>query len=537
MSYYARPSHAPSRDAAALPQGRRTPTRGAARGARLCHGRGPAVHPAVPLRGPAVVPSSGRARSRRSAGDARRADRRVAPRAHAAAGLHDLRGPGGRPERSLPRRLVQPAVPGACARGRTPCGAVRRGNPRAARARAREPGLRDPGRGGRGGDPHRAHRPRVSQARRPHVATRAAPDVRGPAGSRSELAGRDGPGRRDLPPRPARASARAARDPLSAGDGRSVGARGRVHRGPALARVRGDLPAAARARAAPRGVARTRCAASPTRSPTRCAPSSRRMLPFKLTDAQKRVRARDRRRPAHAAPDEPAAPGRRRLGEDDRRRAGPARRRRERLAGRAAGADRDPCRAALREPAPDPRRRIDRLPRRPAARIAAGPRAPARVRRPGHGLRPSRRRDARAVRAWRRLPAPGPRRHRRAAPVRRAATRRARGQGHAARRAGDDRDADPALAGADALRRSRPVGDRRAPARPHTGAHRRAHGGRAQARLRAAAARARARAPGVRRRSARRGDGGQGPQGRDRPTPRSSSASSPGCASVWCTGE
>ena len=38
----------------------------------------------------------------------------------------------------------------------------------------------------------------------------------------------------------------------------------------------------------------------------------RRMLPFELTGAQKRVLARDRRRPAVGPPDEPAAAGRRR---------------------------------------------------------------------------------------------------------------------------------------------------------------------------------------------------------------------------------
>ena len=54
-----------------------------------------------------------------------------------------------------------------------------------------------------------------------------------------------------------------------------------------------------------------------------------------------------------------------------------------------------------------------------------------------------------------RLPRAWSRRHRRAAPVRRAAARDAPGQGSASRRAGDDRDADSADARADDLRRSR----------------------------------------------------------------------------------
>ena len=58
------------------------------------------------------------------------------------------------------------------------------------------------------------------------------------------------------------------------------------------------------------------------------------------------------------------------------------------------------------------------------------------------------------------------RRHRRAAPLRRAAARDAARQGAASRRARDDRDADSAHAGADGLRRSRRLGDSRAAAGP-----------------------------------------------------------------------
>ena len=61
--------------------------------------------------------------------------------------------------------------------------------------------------------------------------------------------------------------------------------------------------------------------------------------------------------------------------------------------------------------------------------------------------------------------------HRRAASLRRPAARDAAREGAAARRAGDDGDADSAHARADALRRSRRVGDPRAAAGPPAGQH------------------------------------------------------------------
>ena len=64
-----------------------------------------------------------------------------------------------------------------------------------------------------------------------------------------------------------------------------------------------------------------------------------------------------------------------------------------------------------------------------------------------------------------RVPRARPRRHRRAAPLRRPAARDAAREGAASRRARDDGDADPADAGADGLRRSRRVG-RSASCRP-----------------------------------------------------------------------
>ena len=66
------------------------------------------------------------------------------------------------------------------------------------------------------------------------------------------------------------------------------------------------------------------------------------------------------------------------------------------------------------------------------------------------GAHPPRRRHARAGAGRRGLQAARSRRHRRAAPVRRAAAGDAARQGSASRRAGDDRDADSADAGADA---------------------------------------------------------------------------------------
>ncbi len=73
------------------------------------------------------------------------------------------------------------------------------------------------------------------------------------------------------------------------------------------------------------------------------------------------------------------------------------------------------------------------------------------------GQRRHRHRHPRAARGRRAVRRPRPRRRRRAAPLRRRAARRAHreGRGHAAARAGDDGDADPAHGGDDGLRRPR----------------------------------------------------------------------------------
>ena len=167
----------------------------------------------------------------------------------------------------------------------------------------------------------------------------------------------------------------------------------------------------------------------------------------------------NRRRSAAPAADEPAAAGGRRGGEDDRRAARGARRHGERAAGRVHGADGDSGRAALPQhlaPAS-----AVALSRRPADRRDAGGRQKAAARRGRSRQRQSRRRDA-CARAGRCALSPArPRRHRRAASVRRAAAGDASRQGAVSGRPRDDGDADPADAGADALRRSRRVGDPR----------------------------------------------------------------------------
>ena len=71
------------------------------------------------------------------------------------------------------------------------------------------------------------------------------------------------------------------------------------------------------------------------------------MLPFKPTGAQKRVLGEIARRHGGAAPDEPAAAGRRGQRQDARGRRGRGDRDRERLSGGGAGAHRNPGHAAL----------------------------------------------------------------------------------------------------------------------------------------------------------------------------------------------
>ena len=132
------------------------------------------------------------------------------------------------------------------------------------------------------------------------------------------------------------------------------------------------------------------------------------------------------------------------------------------------------------------------------------------------GRRPARGRHARAGAGGRHVRAPRPGRHRRAASLRRDAAGRAAGQGLEPRRAGDDRDADPAHARADGLRRPGRVGDPRAAAGANAGRDAGDAAVASRRGLRAGAARARRRAPGVRRLPAGRGVGEGRRAGRDR---------------------
>ena len=150
--------------------------------------------------------------------------------------------------------------------------------------------------------------------------------------------------------------------------------------------------------------------------------SARRVLPFKLTAGPEAGAEGDRRRPAAAAADEPAAAGRRRRRQDDRRAAGGARRDGERPAGGVHGADRDSGRAALREHLAAaagvalPRRAADRLDGDAPRAASSSPRSkPARIHLVvgTHAL----------VQGDVPLQAARPRRHRRAASLRRAAAR------------------------------------------------------------------------------------------------------------------
>ena len=183
---------------------------------------------------------------------------------------------------------------------------------------------------------------------------------------------------------------------------------------------------------------------------------------------------RDPRGHGGAPPDAPPAAGRRGLGQDDRRCHGRAHRDRGGLPGRGDGAHRDPGRAAPHDvPASA---RAARRAGDAADLLAQGPRADGPARRRGGRRGGLRGRHARAGPGARGVQAPGLRRGGRAAPLRRRAARAAQGQGRASRRAGHDRHADPAHAGAHALRRPRRVGARRAAARTqadrHGGPHR-----------------------------------------------------------------
>ena len=117
------------------------------------------------------------------------------------------------------------------------------------------------------------------------------------------------------------------------------------------------------------------------------------------------------------------------------------------------------------------------------------------------------RRHARAGAGAGHVPQAGPRRDRRAAPVRRRAACRASRQGAASRRAADDRDADSAHARADRLQRARRLEDPGPAAGPQAGDDAGQAGVAARRDLRADSARARRGAAGVHHLPARRGVG------------------------------
>ena len=192
-------------------------------------------------------------------------------------------------------------------------------------------------------------------------------------------------------------------------------------------------------------------------------------LPYKLTRIAdprgRRHRRRSRQARAHAA----AAAGRRGVGQDRRRAARGHHRDRKRPAGGADGADRTPGAAAFQHHRALGRRhrRHRRDPHRPRARPRAQ-RASGAARR---WRDPDADRHARAVPGRRPIPRPRARDRRRAAPLRRPPAAYARAQGRGRRRAGDDRDADPAHAGADLFRRHGHVGAAREARRPPADRH------------------------------------------------------------------
>ena len=235
--------------------------------------------------------------------------------------------------------------------------------------------------------------------------------------------------------------------------------------------------ATARLRRAACGPARARARAHELQGPARPQRQGRRTHPRGdrrraplLADAlAARGRARDRGRYGSAAAHAAAAAGRRRLGQDGRRPARHGGRGRSRRAGRAHGAH-----GSARAPAHGDdcaARREGRVAHCPAhgAREGALAQGPTRSPRRGRDRHPHR--HARAVPVGRGVPRPRLRRHRRAAPLRRApaAVAAVEGQRRRHRRARHDGDADPAHASDDALRRSRRVAAEGEAARPQAG--------------------------------------------------------------------
>ena len=179
-------------------------------------------------------------------------------------------------------------------------------------------------------------------------------------------------------------------------------------------------------------------------------------LPFAPTDDQRAAFVDIDTRPRLGRADAAAADGGGRLGQDRGRRLRDAAGARSRPPGGADGADRDARRAARDHPRPAARRRGDAVRAADRSDARRGPPAspePARQRRAGADHR-----DPRPDRADRPLRPPRPLRGRRAAPLRGRAAPRARlegGRGDGPARPPHDRDADPADAVPDRLRRPR----------------------------------------------------------------------------------
>ena len=195
--------------------------------------------------------------------------------------------------------------------------------------------------------------------------------------------------------------------------------------------------------------------------------AARAVLPFKLTAGQRDGAHGDRRRPAAPLADAAAAAGRRRRRQDDRRAAGGAGGDGERLPGRVHGADRNPGRAAL--PHHHAAAAGVAVSRRAAHRTrhgAAAPRSSCAADRSAarlhlvvgtHALVQERRRVHAARRWWSSTSSTA---------SACCSGRRCAAQGLQPGRAGDDRDADSAHAGADRVRRSGRLGDPRPAAGP-----------------------------------------------------------------------
>ena len=178
-------------------------------------------------------------------------------------------------------------------------------------------------------------------------------------------------------------------------------------------------------------------------------------LPFTLTDGQRTRLCRNRRRPRVRASHAAAPDGRGGERQDRRCALRHAPGGRGRAAGRAHGADRDAGRAARADRRPAARGLDD--PVHPHHRLDARREPAGRAGQARDGRARAGRRDPRADRARRRVRAARPLCRGRAAPLRRAPASRARRQGAGRRRPAHsphDRDADPAHALADRVRRS-----------------------------------------------------------------------------------